>query len=458
MATTATLHVSELRQPIYGFGGSLTYNGDALIDFPNRDAVYRALFSDLKLDIWRLRNYHDYEGQEEAFEKKTKDFAMGALKWGDSAKRNGKAPVRLMFTAWSPPAYLKSNGKISGRSDGTDKGLENATLRREKDGSYAYGAYADWWLASLRKFKDLVGVYPDYIALQNELDIAVTYEGCEFLPTEGTGKNGYSFAGYDRALAAVSDRLSGALGVQAPKIVGPETFTISGDHVKNYVDPTTPAGKATLARLFGVSFHIYGSGASTPDQTEFHGLLEKLRSTFQPDGNSKPLFQNEFLEGASLTSVASMISDTFTIGNASAYLVWMSARNASQAGYALVFFNPYDGSVERRERFYAVKHFSEFVGEGWRRIEAESGDPSVRLSAYLKADRSQLVAVLVNATDQEKKVALNPDGTDFANSKTASFRSSEGDGGERWHELGALGADHVITLTPHSVVTVKFDR
>src|SRR5688572_28831472 len=65
---TATLRVSAVRQPIYGFGGSQTFNGDALADYPGREVVYQALFQELKLDIFRLRNYHDYAGQQEKFE------------------------------------------------------------------------------------------------------------------------------------------------------------------------------------------------------------------------------------------------------------------------------------------------------------------------------------------------------------------------------------------------------
>jgi O-glycosyl hydrolase len=452
-----------VRQPIYGFGGSQTYNGDLLAGFANREAVYRALFADLNLDILRLRNYYNYDGLEDNFEAKTREFAMAARRWSDPQKRAGKGPVRLMFTSWSPPASLKSNRLVSGRSDGTDKGLENATLRRNPDGRYAYGEFADWWLASLQKFKELTGGYPDYIALQNELDLSVPYEGCRFLPGEGTGEHGYSFAGYDQALAAVSDRLTGALGAQTPKILGPETFTIRREpdhksHVQNYVDPTTASGRAVLARLFGISFHIYGSGAEAPDPGEFHTLLNTLRQTYRTDGAGKPLFQTEFLEGPSLTSVAGMIHDTLTIGGASAYLVWISARSVSQPGYALVYYNPYDGSVERRERFYAVKHFSAFVGEGYHRIETDCSDPALKLSAYIGPGGDRLVAVLINPTGQERRVTLVPDSEPFRNAATNLYRSSEGESGERWRDLGTLGPDHLITLPPRSVATVTFDR
>ncbi|MES2463842.1 MAG: hypothetical protein V4671_25005, partial [Armatimonadota bacterium] len=261
---TVTVNTGALRQPIYGFGGSQTYAGESLADFPKQEAVYKALFQDLKIDIYRLRNYHDYPGQQAKFERVTRDFAQGALKWGsDPGTRGGKPPVRLMFTSWSPPPALKSNNSISGRSDGTDKGQPSGTLKRDAGGKYVYGAFADWWLQSLQKFKALSGVYPTYIALQNELDFAATYDGCVFLPTEGTTAAGIPLAGYDTALTTVSRRLTAALGTQSPKIVGPETFSLrtspnDPNHVTKFIDPATPAGKESLSHLFGVSFHIYG--------------------------------------------------------------------------------------------------------------------------------------------------------------------------------------------------------
>lgn len=454
------LHVSAVRQPIYGFGGSQTYNGDALADFPGRAAVYKALFQDLKLDIFRLRNYNAYPGQQDKFERVTRDFAGGALRWGrDPKTRGGKAPVRLMFTSWSPPPALKSNGLASGRSD--------ATLKRDPNGQYVYGPFADWWLDSLRKFRTLTGVLPDYIALQNELDFPATYEGCLFLPTEGTDAKGHAAAGYDRALAAVSDRLTGALGAQTPKIIGPETFSIKTspndpNHVIRFVDPATATGRADLARLFGVSFHLYGAGATgaaaVNNPTLFKTSLNSIRDAYRTGGVDKPLFQTEFLEGDTLTTVAGLISDTFTEADAGAYLVWIAARNAQGPGYALVYYNPADGSIERRERFYAVKAFSEFVGEGWRRVDADCGDPAVKLSAYIGPASRDLVAVLINPTGQERRVALTADGDAFQNATTAAYRSSEGEAGEHWRELGALPAGNVVTLIPRSVVTVKFSR
>jgi O-glycosyl hydrolase len=469
--TSATLRVLSVRQPIYGFGGSQTFNGDALADYPGREAVYQALFQELKLDIFRLRNYHDYEGQQERFEKITREYATAARRWSAPEKRGGKGPVRLLFTSWSPPARLKSNNRISGRSDGTDKGLANVTLKRKENGQYVYEEFAEWWLASLEKFKALSGVYPDYITLQNELDWPVAYEGCEFLPAEGTNKEGYHFAGFDRAVIAVADRLKSALGAQAPKILGPETFSVqlvsnmagapgapNTPRVQLWADPTTASGKAVLDRLFGVSYHIYGNDAGSPEprHQRFHTALKAVADAYRDV--KKPMFQTEFLEGDTLIQLAEMIHDTLAIGEASSYFVWISGRTARAPGHGLVYYNPEDQSIERRERFYAMKHFSAFIGEGWNRIDAECSDPAVLLSAYVKPTNGDLVAVLINPTQQERRVAVTPEGTAYQGAVTAVYRTVEGESGERWRNMGALPAGNVVTLPKRSVATVTFTR
>lgn len=463
---TATIQVGAVRQPIFGFGGSQTYAGDSLADFPRRDAVYKALFQDLKIDIFRLRNYHGYPGEQKKFERVTRDFARGAQKWGGDPKtRGGKPPVRLMFTSWSPPPALKSNDRISGRSDGTEKGEPSATLKRDATGKYVYGAFADWWLDSLQKFKNLSGAYPTYIALQNELDFAATYEGCVFLPTEGTTPTGIALAGYDQALTTVSRRLTSALGAQAPKIVGPETFSLKTspndpNHVTKFIDPASPVGKEALSHLFGISFHIYGTGAvgneAVRNPALFQTALNEVRDAYRTAGVDKPLFQTEYLEGESLTAVAGIISDMFTKGDVSAYLVWISARSVVGPGYGLVYFNPTDGSIERRDRFYAVKAFSEYVGEGWHRVETRCDNAALKLSAYIGPQKRDLVVVLINPTGQAQRATVAPDDSRFKNAKIDIHRSSEGESGERWRDLGKYPADGVVTLLPRSVVTIHF--
>jgi O-glycosyl hydrolase len=446
--TTAHIDTNTWRQPILGFGGSQTYNGDLLGTFSGRKKVYEALFQDLRLDFYRLRNYHDYPGQQEKFDTLLRDYTGGVREFGGVKKRGGKAPVRFMFTAWSPPPRLKSNNLVSGRSDGTDKGLENATLAKLPDGSFDYAGYAQWWLSSVQHFKKLSGRYPDYISLQNELDLSVPYEGCRFLPTEGTTREGYALAGYDKTLTAVATLLRQKLGKNTPKITGPEPFTVQVNgqgigRVQSYVSPSV------LSQLDAITFHIYGSGAERVDQTQFHNALKAQKSAFP----GTPMLQTEFLEGDTFIKLATQIHDTLVVGEASGYFIWMASRSFATPGLAMVYFDPITGAIEKRERFYAMKHYSAFVGEGWNRVETECGDTEIRLSAFVQPTQKQAVAVFINPTDKEKKVTLaSPSG--YNNSEV--FRSSQGEDGEHWRPLGTLDKNTPLTLLKRSMITVRF--
>src|SRR4051812_37733445 len=67
----AALHAGSPRQTIYGFGGSITYGADSTADFAGREAAYEAIFSELRIDILRLRNWNGYAvpGSQDRFEK-----------------------------------------------------------------------------------------------------------------------------------------------------------------------------------------------------------------------------------------------------------------------------------------------------------------------------------------------------------------------------------------------------
>ena len=473
-AVRAVLRADAPRQTIYGFGGSITYGADSTADFVGREAAYEAIFSELRIDILRLRNWHGYAapGAQDRFEAVTREYAGAAKRWSDPARRGPeKGPVRVLFTSWSPPERLKSNNRVQGREDGTDKGKENVTLRRLPGGKYDYDGYADWWREGLEKYRQLSGgALPDYIALQNEQDFLPSYEGMKFLPTEGIGKGGYHFAGYDRALAAVHGRLGGAFGASAPKIIGPETFTIQvRDGVLNlrpYADPATPEGRATLDRLWGVSFHLYGSGAgpkdNDPTQARFRAALAEAAKTYHDPkaGVNKPLFQTEYIEGDTLTKLGVIMHESLTTGENAAYLVWLLTRRYDPSSSMLVSFSM-DGSrdIRKHDRFWAMKHYSYFVGENWKRVEAEASDPAVKLSAYRSPSGASLVAVAVNPTDQARSVVFAPDGAGFAGRGTAeAYRSTEGDSGEHWRALGPVAAGSAVEMPPKSMLTLRFTQ
>jgi len=127
----------------------------------------------------------------------------------------------------------------------------------------------------------------------------------------------------------------------------------------------------------------------------------------------------------------------------------------------LVSFNVDNGSREitKHERFYAMKHFSYFVGEGWYRVVSEVSTEGVLVSGYRSPDGKSLVAVAVNGTGTAQSVVLQPEGAGFSKAEGVEvYRSTEGATGERWVSLGRVKAGEVVEMPPRSVVTVRFGR
>jgi glucuronoarabinoxylan endo-1,4-beta-xylanase len=116
-ASTGTIKASEKHQRMVGFGASIAWYEGMLTSHPQKEDIYFNLFSDLGLDILRIRNVYRNDPNFGA------DFAEIVSKMRDYAPDSTK----ILISSWSPPANLKSNGS-------TDNG---GTLIKE-NGAYAY--------------------------------------------------------------------------------------------------------------------------------------------------------------------------------------------------------------------------------------------------------------------------------------------------------------------------------
>ena len=72
-----------------------------------------------------------------------------------------------MATPWTPPAYMKTNNNVVGGYLSTSQ----------------YAAYADY-LQSFVNYLKSAGVSLYAISVQNEPDITVTYESCDWTPDQ----------------------------------------------------------------------------------------------------------------------------------------------------------------------------------------------------------------------------------------------------------------------------------
>lgn len=399
-----------------GFGASAAYYQDWIAAHPQHEALYAALFGELRLNLLRLRN--TYEPGKPGFARAEQAIYAGAT------KQLG-APPQVLLASWSPPASLKSTGAT-----------KNGGTLRKRDGSYDYTGFAQWWLASVSAYQS-AGLAPTYISIQNEPNWKDTWETCLFQPQETR-----EYASYGKALAAVSAGLSTL--ASKPKLLGPET--LGADNPQAFLPPRQASSVAVVAH------HLYNGGKeSAPDS--FIPALRAIRESYP----NQLKFQTEFGRGDGFQT-AWVIQNCLTEESASAYLYWASAWPSADA--LLTLENPWtpgtwktrDGFT-RTDRFYAVEHFSRYIGPGFVRVAANSSQPELRVSAFLSPNREKLVLVALNVS-RGRALALPQE--------LAGFRVQEAYrtqflGNERFQAL-ALAEGALFEVPAHALVTAVLTR
>lgn len=423
------LNVGRTHQELEGFGAAVAWYQDRITGSTPSD-LYDFLFPELGLDILRLRNRFQRQGGDEdsnlAPEVEIVERATKAL---------GYKP-KIMLTSWSPSASLKASGreKCAGNDD--------CTLKK-KGGKFVYDEFADWWLRSLRHYKDK-GLAPDYISMQNEPQfIPPDWEGCKFEPKE-TDK----FPGYGKALSVLVERLK-ELDYQ-PKVLGPEVLGVHYERVQNFMAEIDPD------HLYGVAHHLYERGQDgvwdwrDPGPDSY--VDEMLGAAAVTD---KPVFQTEFN-----TDEDKGIEGGFE----TAWLIHHGLAKADNAGWLywdLIW--PEKGLVSMkgrtpkpRDQYYALRHFARYTDPGYFRVSAGSDQDGMLASAYISPDKKRLTAVLLNTSQGVMDVQLTIEEFEAEESQVfvTTFRPGKS---RRWEERGELSEGKSLSLPARAVATVVLD-
>lgn len=434
-SVSVSANVADKRQILEGFGASLAWHQDTLLQHAKASQLYPVLFADLGLDILRLRNR--FQRSTEAVDLSTEQTIVA------KATESLGHPPKILMTSWSPPAALKASGKEDCTNDAA-----TCTLVKGPTG-YDYAGFAKYWSDSLDAYA-AHGIKPDYISIQNETDfVPGSWEGCRFEPSETTTPIAYP--GYDQALLAVSAKLVGRVG--APRLIGPETLGVHWNRVQQY------AAKLDTTKIAAWAHHLYEKGSGTvwlwqdPGPDAFVGPLLGALQVEQ----DKPIFMTEFqTDEDTLTSggfeTGWLLHDSLSDGQASAWLYWNLVWAAPGGLVAL------DGeSYTIRDQYYALRHYAKFTEPGDVRVGVTANLPAIRATAWLAPDSSRLTFVLLNVGKEQKSVQLQACG--FSSSKSSIVRTTfKTDGtSKRWEELGTYSAAGV-ELPARSMVTVVLQR
>jgi glucuronoarabinoxylan endo-1,4-beta-xylanase len=311
-----------------------------------------------------------------------------------SAVRATQLGAKVIASPWTPPPELKSNGDIIGGSLNVE----------------SYGAYADH-LLSFRDFMADSGVPLYAVSVQNEPDIQVSYESCDWTPQE--------LADW---IAEQGSRFGDT------KLIAAESFNFNPLTTNPILQHPIAAGEVDI-----IGGHIYGRPAQD------YPLARSL---------GKELWMTEHYTNSSMSAnvwplalaVGKEIHDSMS-ASFSAYIWWYIRR----------FYGPIteDGLVSKRG--YLMAQYSKFIRPGAVRVAATPpAAPDVYVTAY-QGDDDRLVVVAVNTSPDARDITLDADGScveSFARFTTSATKNVADDG-----RLALSAGRAAVTLEGQSVTT-----
>ncbi|QWF77070.1 glycoside hydrolase family 30 protein [Amycolatopsis sp. CA-230715] len=394
--TTVTVHPESARQTMRGFGASFTdSSADLVAASPRRDELMTALFDPVRgIGLTALRQpmgasdfsttfstYDDVRPGE--FDWQLKKFSI------DRDRRNvlpllrqaaALSPaLKVMATPWSPPAWMKDSGSLTG-------GKLNAA---------AFHTYAQYFVRFVRAYAD-AGIRVDAVTPQNE----PTMSSPEYPSAQMTPSAQAAFIGND-------------LG-PALKAAGLDTRILAYDHNWSDVDYPKSVLDNAKARGFvdGVAFHCYQGDPAAQQEVldRYPGIGVHLTecSSTQNSSDDKGFSDTLLWQAEHL-----LIEGTRT--GASSVLAWnvaLDAANGPARGWCrnctgLLTVDPkVPSGVRFNAAYYVLGHAGKFVVPGAVRVDsATEGGDGLESTAFRNPDG--LLSVIVLNTGEARTFDLS---------------------------------------------------
>jgi glucuronoarabinoxylan endo-1,4-beta-xylanase len=321
-AAPAQIDAAATQQLIRGFGGATVFQPPGLsasLAPADLDTLFGNGPNQIGLTLLRIRVASD-----DAWRAVELAHARGAIARG----------ANVIATPWSPPAALKTNNSLIG-------------------GSLSPSAYADYakYLNDFAAYMAANGAPLYAISVQNEPDISVTYESCDWTPAQ---------------MLAFCRNNVGA--ITATKVIAPESFQFR----RAMSDPLLNDDAAT-ENLDIIGGHIYGAGLAP-----YPLAIAKGKEVWMTE-----YYDNQATDWAGAIATGKNIHDSLTTANFSAYIWW----------YARRFYGPLgeDGLVTKRG--WVIAQFSKFIRPGFVRVSATNNPTSGVFVSAFKREKFVIVAV-----------------------------------------------------------------
>jgi glucuronoarabinoxylan endo-1,4-beta-xylanase len=338
----------------------------------------------------------------------------------NEAKKRGC--TTFLSSAWSPPAWMKSN---------------NAAW----DGSLKSGMY--------QQYADYLATYVLEYKKRYDLDIYAISPANEpgFIPKERYASTSWSSGQMVKFLRDFLIPTFKAKGVTA-KIVIDERNNWSDSGINDILaDPVCDKAIEIVAA------HAY-AGTSAP-----YMPLEQRTGQFQTSmQKGKRIWETEVSAGdANIINMndgvywARVIHKHMIEDNVSAWLYWWGTTTTNSRG-SLIWIDPAAKDYHLSKRFFTIGHFSRFIRPGFHRVDAKPDPaPNTFFSAYMNPNGKELVCVAINDDAVEHPLVIQT-GT-FVGTSCTPVRTSNTETHARLPKVEPTNGQFIVTTTPLSVTT-----
>ncbi len=372
-AQTSTINLTSQQQYIRGFGGMNfpRWIGDlttAQADLAFGNGAGQIGFSILRIDV-------------------PPDNADWSANVPTAVRAQSHGAI-VFATPWSPPASMKTNNNLVGGELSTS----------------SYGAYANH-LSSYANFMSSNGAPLYAISIQNEPDISVTYESCDWNSTQ-----------FNNFLIAQGSTIP-------TRIIVAESF--------QFLRPLTDAilnNASAEAQVDIIGGHIYGGGLFSYPLAQSKGKEVWM---------TEHLVNNTTWSGA--LDTGKEIHDCM-VANFNAYVWWYIRRS----------YGPIDENGNVTKRGYVMSQFTKFVRPGYYRVAATaSPTTNVDVTAYKNGTSVVIVALNRNSSSRSITFTLqNGSVSSFTKYTTSSSKNVSNDG-----STNVSGNSFTATLDASSITT-----
>lgn len=381
-AVTAQIDAGATQQIIRGFGGATVFQPPGLsasLTSAELDLLFGNGPAQIGLTLLRIRVAAD-----DAWRAVELAHAQGAIARGAS----------IMATPWSPPASMKDNNSLIG----------GALL------ASAYGDYAKY-LDDFATYMAANGAPLYAISVQNEPDISVTYESCNWTPAQ--------------MLAFCRNN---ANAIRATRLIAPESFQFR----RAMSDPLLNDAVAA-ENLDIIGGHLYGAGLARYPLAESKGKEVWMTEHYD----------NQATDWAGALASAKEIHDSLATANFSAYIWWYLHR----------FYGPLGEDDAITKRGWAMAQFSKFIRPGYVRVTATANPAAnIFVSAYAR-EKLVIVALNLGASDVTQTFSLVSGGVNAVNSWVTSDSSNLA----AQPVIAVAGGSFTTTLRAGSITTFTGD-